>query len=97
MATEFEPRSSSGAEKRSSNAQSRKQSTITTSERRSEKRQEVTREFISIRAKTRSPLKSTTDSQVNGKHTKDDERTSVGRKEEIQRKSDIAKHTALAN
>ena len=86
MATEFEPRSS-GAEKRSSTTQSRKQSTTTTSERRNEKRQEVAREFISIRAKTRSPLKSTTESQVNGKRTRDDERTAVGKKqdEEIQR------------
>src|SRR5262249_23482770 len=97
MATEFEPRSSSGAEKRSSNTQSRKQSTNTTSERRNEKRQEVAREFISIRAKTRSPLKSTTESQVNGKGTKVDERTSVGKKEEIQRGSNTAQHTALAN
>ena len=99
MATDFEPRSSSGAEKRASNTQSRKQSTTTTttttttSERRHEKRQEAAREFISIRSKTRSPLKSATESQVNGSRTRDDER-----KEEIQREFNIAQcNTALAN
>jgi hypothetical protein len=97
MATNFEPRSSSGAEKRASNTQSRKQSTTTTSERQNEKRQEVAREFISMRTKTRSPLKSTTESQVNGKHTKDDEQTSIGKKEEIHREFNRIQYTALAN
>jgi hypothetical protein len=96
MATEFEPRSS-GAEKRSSNTQSRKQSTTTTSERRNEKKQEVVREFTSIRAKIRSPLKSTTESQVNGKRTRDGERIGVGEREEIQRQSNTAQCIAFAN
>jgi len=95
MATDFEPRSSSTAEKRTSNTQSRKQST-TTSERRNEKRHEVAREFINIRAKTQSPFKNT-ESQVNGKRMKDDEQTSVGKKEETQRESNIVQYRILAN
>lgn len=79
MATEFEPRSS-GTERRNSNAQSRK-STASTTERRNEKRQEISREYISIRTKTQSPLKVTSESQVNGKRSREDEQISSGKKE----------------
>jgi len=78
MTTEFDPRSS-GTEKRNSGTQSRKQTS--TSERRSEKKQEITREFVSIRTKTRSPLKTTTESQINGKRSREDEREAVPEKE----------------
>lgn len=87
MATEFEP-GPSGAERRNSNAQSRKATASTTTERRNEKRQEITREYVSVRAKMRSPLKTTSESQVNGKRSKEDERSSAGKKlnEEVQRR-----------
>jgi hypothetical protein len=78
MSSSAHQRSGSASEKRSSTNQSRNTTSASGAERRTERTSRLTRETITVR--TKSPLKPTSESRVNGKRSRDVE-TPVGRGE----------------